>query len=583
MIQNSFVLLVGCMALRGLCRIEAFSVPNKINRLVKITENDFVLKSTTKWDENDVDIMDITLERSMENSTVDIRESTSTLQIPGDNRSSSSSPIPVYLPTLALCWFVGLLSSLDRVAMSVAILPMSDEYHLTDTIKGEVSSVFSIGYGLGILPVGLIVSTVSPKTIMAAGVALWSLATFGTPIAASFIQMVQSPVIISSGDIASTSIYMAQNIGPLLLIRALMGGAESVVLPAIQRILMNYIPPSKKSTAIAAILSGFQLGTVLAYLVSPWVMDNLGGWRGLFYIYGLIGAIWIIPWLLYAKDAPDVKNIIDLSSCAAESIPTLAKSKMEDDFSLVMEHHKLDENGDTSPDILDVKETLTMAFEEMTQVLKDAPWKDLFRSKAVWGMTVAHAANNWGLYNSLSWTPTFYAQQYGLNVKESAFLSILPSIAGVVGGLSAGFIADKVIETIGDESNIEKRSIIRKIFQAIALLGPASCLIAISSHVPEDATTAQFILMGTVGLQAFNAAGYGAGPQEKAGEKWSGLLYSITSLPGVVFGSIGVYATGQILDSTNQNWSVVFGLNAIIDILGGLAFVILYNSKKEFE
>jgi hypothetical protein len=41
-------------------------------------------------------------------------------------------------------------------------------------------------------------------------------------------------------------------------------------------------------------------------------------------------------------------------------------------------------------------------------------------------MFLAHAANNWGLYNNLSWTPTFYAEQYGLNVQESAFCWLFP-------------------------------------------------------------------------------------------------------------------------------------------------------------
>jgi len=63
----------------------------------------------------------------------------------------------------------------------------------------------------------------------------------------------------------------------------------------------------------------------------------------------------------------------------------------------------------------------------------------------------------------------------------------------------------------------------------------------------------------------------------------SGLLYSVTTLPGVIFGSVGVYLTGRILDSTHQDWSYVFSLNAAIDVLGAAAFVALYNSKKEFE
>lgn len=88
--------------------------------------------------------------------------------------------------------------------------------------------------------------------------------------------------------------------------------------------------------------------------------------------------------------------------------------------------------------------------------------------------------------------------------------------------------------------------------------------------------------MGTLGLQAFNAAGYQAANQEKAGEQWTGLLYSITSLPGVMVGSFAVYLTGQILDA-GQDWSTVFALNAFVNVLGASAFALFYNSKREFD
>jgi hypothetical protein len=69
----------------------------------------------------------------------------------------------------------------------------------------------------------------------------------------------------------------------------------------------------------------------------------------------------------------------------------------------------------------------------------------------------------------------------------------------------------------------------------------------------------------------------------KAFRRRSGLLYSVTTLPAVVFGSAGVYLTGQILDVTHQDWSSVFSLNAGINLLGATAFIALYDSKKEFD
>ena len=64
---------------------------------------------------------------------------------------------------------------------------------------------------------------------------------------------------------------------------------------------------------------------------------------------------------------------------------------------------------------------------------------------------------------------------------------------------------------------------------------------------------AQTLLMGTVGLQAFNTAGYGPAT----------LQYH---LPARCHDdgppNRGDYATGLILDLTNQDWSVVVAVNA---------------------
>ena len=63
--------------------------------------------------------------------------------------------------------------------------------------------------------------------------------------------------------------------------------------------------------------------------------------------------------------------------------------------------------------------------------------------------------------------------------------------------------------------------------------------------------------MGTVGLQAFNTAGYGPAT----------LQYH---LPARCHDdgppNRGDYATGLILDLTNQDWSVVVAVNALVDV-----------------
>lgn len=434
----------------------------------------------------------------------------------------------MFYTMMALIFVVGSLSSLDRVAMSVALVPMTEEMGYTDSIKGSISSLFSVGYGLGILPSGLLIASLSPRWVMAVGIMFWSIGTIATPLAA-----------------AQSSMFF------LLAARALVGASESVAIPTVQRLLSNWIPPKKKSLAVATVFAGFQTGTILAYSLSPILIDEFDNWRVLFYTYGGAGLMYLVPWLLLARDSP-------------EASLKITKSKNFDET--------IDETADTFGNaLLNAKEALI-----------SAPWKGFVSSKGVWAMFLAHAANNWGLYNNLSWTPTFYSEQYGLNVKESALLLIVPSIAGALGGLSAGSIADKVIQNLEDPTN-EAITNVRKVFQGIALFGPSLCLGTLANKMPEDPAFAQVLLAVAVGLQSFNAAGYGAANQEKAGEKWTGLLYGITSLPSVMVGTAAVYLTGRILDLSDQNWNVVFGLNSIVYFLGAAAFVALYDSKKEFD
>jgi ACS family sodium-dependent inorganic phosphate cotransporter len=447
-----------------------------------------------------------------------------------DDKDSFEWPITIML----LLWGVTFLSALDRVAMSVAMLPLSTEFGYTESIKGQVSSLFSVGYGIGILPIGITLSTVSSRLIMGVGIALWSLATMATPA-------------MAAGGIVAMM--------PLFVTRAAVGAAESVVLPTMQRVLSEWIPADRKSVAVAVIFSGFHAGTVAAYLASPYVMDWTGGWRGLFVAYGALGLILLVPWLLYARDSPvQTDELVD-------------DARLGDGFDILISSDSRGDDADAP------------SLQKAIDFFQSAPLGEMLSSKGAQAILIAHAANNWGLYNNLAWTPTFYAEQYGLNVKDSALYSILPSVAGAVGGLLAGVAADAWLRQDPNSSD-ERTTRIRKIFQGVALYGPAVFLSVLAYDIPEQPWVAQALLTGSVGLSAFNSAGYGPAVQEKAGSKWSGLLYSLTSLPGVMLGSVGVYATGQILDLTHQDWSIVFSMNALVDVVGATGFVLLYNAAK---
>ena len=144
-----------------------------------------------------------------------------------DSSSDSSNDDREKFVVLGLLWSIAAISALDRVAMSVALLPMSTELDLSNTLKGSISSLFSVGYGIGILPAGFILSTLSPRQVMAFGITVWSLATIATP--------------------ASAELITAEIVLPLFLVRAFVGAGESFVIPTIQRLLAVWTKADQKS------------------------------------------------------------------------------------------------------------------------------------------------------------------------------------------------------------------------------------------------------------------------------------------------------------------------------------------------
>ena len=271
--------------------------------------------------------------------------------------------------------------------------------------------------------------------------------------------------------------------------------------------------------AIAFIYSGFHAGTIGAYLLSPIVLDTLGDWRSLFFVCGAMGLVLLGPWLLWAQDAPQTSELIaPPNSVVASTNKNNMRWTLDSDV-----------NNNT---FVDSTKPMTLSWGDALRSYQNAPWMGFIQSKGAWGMLLAHCAKNWGLYTSLSWTPTFYAEQYGIGVRDSAWLSVMPSVAGAAGGLLAGALADASLSQ--SQVTDATRTRVRKIFQAVGLLGPAVALASLAHSVPEHAWVAQLFLMAAVGLQSFNAGGFEAGTQDKAGPKWSGMLYSVTSLPSVM-------------------------------------------------
>jgi hypothetical protein len=69
------------------------------------------------------------------------------------------------------------------------------------------------------------------------------------------------------------------------------------------------------------------------------------------------------------------------------------------------------------------------------------------------------------------WIPSYYNENYGVDVKQSALLSIFPWCCAIVATMTGGAIADAL-----STREVLPLTHVRKIMQGIGSFGPAGCL-----------------------------------------------------------------------------------------------------------
>ncbi|CAN7743826.1 MULTISPECIES: MFS transporter [unclassified Caballeronia] len=175
-----------------------------------------------------------------------------------------------------LIFLLASLSYIDRVVVSVAAHPIATEFGLSPVAMGYLFSSFLWGYVLCVVPFGVWIDRVGAKLPISVGVAVWSLATVGTGMAASF------PLLLCS--------------------RLALGGGEAAGTPGVSRVIRDWVPVRGRGLAFALYNSGFYAGPAIGAVSLAALMAWIG-WRGTFAVSGLTGIIWLAFWLLFYRNA----------------------------------------------------------------------------------------------------------------------------------------------------------------------------------------------------------------------------------------------------------------------------------------
>lgn len=215
--------------------------------------------------------------------------------------------------------------------------------------------------------------------------------------------------------------------------------------------------------------------------------------------------------------------------------------------------------------------------------LNQVEWREFAQSRPVWALAAGHSAANFYNYFALAWLPTYFSYQFDLSTAESSSASITPFVAGAVGGLSAGYICDSVVNRTGISLTRA-----RKLMQTVAFVGPAASLITLAvlgsggGGMPFEREQAEALFVIGIGCQAFSAAGWGCAAQDIS-TRYASLLYGATSIFAVVTGASGQYFTGWLLEQTSRDFTIMFALTSAVELMGLCAFWAWWDSERVFE
>ena len=176
--------------------------------------------------------------------------------------------------SLAVLFLINILNFYDRNVAGAIAEPMKKEFSLSDAQIGMLGSVFIWIYAIIGVPLGFMADRMKRKTLLAAGVVVWSLLTAMNAF--------------------------AQNYTQLLMARLGVGIGEAVVAPSATSWIGDLVPTAKRARAMALFMLGVPVGGALSYFFSGPIAQSFG-WRTALVIAAL-PAILLVPPLLMLRE-----------------------------------------------------------------------------------------------------------------------------------------------------------------------------------------------------------------------------------------------------------------------------------------
>lgn len=395
-----------------------------------------------------------------------------------------------------------IITYLDRNSISSIGEDITRDLGLSDNQWGLVLAAFSFAYGVFEIPTGIMVDKIGPRRTLFRIVIWWSIFTVLTGLATGF--------------------YF------LIIVRFLFGAGEAGAFPTVSVAIARWFPQAERGRIQSIVWMGSRLGGALAPITSIQLADAFG-WRGVFFLFGGLGAIWAVYWFFWFRDEPS-----EIKGISKEEVEHIEKGR-----------------------------------EVSTTVHSFLPWKSVLKNANLWALMGMYHCLLYGAYFYMSWMPKYLQNGRGIPKSDLGWMVSLPFVLGMAGCLIGGFASDYFSKKRGLTFG-------RRYVGMFGLVMAGLCMIA-GSYVEN--VNISIVLFG-LGLAfkdftlpvAWSAA-------TDIGGKFAGSVSGTMGLAGQMGSVVMASAFGFILTATGS-YEIPVRLIGVIVIIGGLLWFKIDASKK---
>lgn len=277
------------------------------------------------------------------------------------------------------------INYIDRNAMAVMWPEISKDIGATKEQYALLVTVFMVFYAAGQFAFGRIFDKIGVRLGFALSIFTWSISIM---------------LHATANSILSFSIF-----------RAMLGLTEAGAWPGAVKANAEWFPPRERALAQGVFNAGASIGAIVSAPLIALLFLTFG-WKGTFILVGLLGMVWLLPWLIIYKSGPSTHPWVSAAERAL---------------------------------ILDAPAETSASADARPAYVPNL--RRLLSHRQSWAIIGARFFIDpvWWLF--VSWLPIYLAETFGFDVKQIGLFAWVPFVGAMIGSLLGGWLSGVMIRS----------------------------------------------------------------------------------------------------------------------------------------